>query len=167
MTDRSRSLDPREPWDTTMGWTDFDHADERVGFPEDAEDNDDPSLMAAVEAYKVQPDQQRALRAMPYADYLQTEHWLTTRKRALHRAGFQCKACEATKALNVHHLTYANLGRENETDLIVLCQPCHDLTHRLVNHGWKSQEQIDDILRDKPRALGQIRQQLEDIRAMA
>jgi 5-methylcytosine-specific restriction endonuclease McrA len=68
--------------------------------------------------------------AMPYADYLRTEHWQSTRLRALQRAGFQCKDCEISGVqLDVHHLTYDRLGREAESDLIVLCHRCHERAH--------------------------------------
>lgn len=72
------------------------------------------------------------LKAMSYQDYLQTEEWLQTRERILFTAGHRCQVCAAKKHLNVHHNSYKNLGQEERYDLVVLCQPCHELFHK---HG--------------------------------
>lgn len=69
------------------------------------------------------------LRALTYEEYLRTEHWKRTRRKALLRAGYQCQKCGATSYLEVHHVTYARLGAERPDDLIVLCRACHDYVH--------------------------------------
>lgn len=66
---------------------------------------------------------------MAYQDYLQTEHWQQTRRGALRRAGYSCQVCSEKAKLHVHHRTYARLGHELDTDLIVLCAECHELFH--------------------------------------
>ena len=65
-----------------------------------------------------------------YNEYLRSNHWKETRKRALERAGNQCSICRSTKRLNVHHNNYDRLGKELDTDLTVLCEKCHDLFYR-------------------------------------
>jgi len=78
------------------------------------------------------PSEQRLteLRAMPYADYLQTEEWQATRRRMLDLAESRCAVCNAGDAiLHVHHRTYEHLGSESDRDLIVLCAVCHKLYH--------------------------------------
>lgn len=60
-----------------------------------------------------------------YLDYMRSALWRTRRKRALERAGYRCQVCGATRRLEVHHVTYANLGRERDADLTVLCWWCH------------------------------------------
>ena len=71
------------------------------------------------------------LRAMPYADYLQTPEWSARRQRAFKRAWFRCQLCNSSKGgLNVHHRTYERLGDERDSDLIVLCEKCHEIFHR-------------------------------------
>jgi len=69
------------------------------------------------------------LKSMPYKEYLQTDHWKETRKKALHRANYKCQLCSNKDALNVHHNTYENRGQEKDEDLIVLCQECHAKHH--------------------------------------
>lgn len=73
--------------------------------------------------------QQEYLCSLPYADYLQTEHWQKTRTEALERALHCCQVCNSPTQLNVHHRTYERRGNELPEDLIVLCQSCHQLFH--------------------------------------
>lgn len=71
------------------------------------------------------------LRAMPYAEYLQSREWNIKRHFAYKRAGNSCQLCNAKNTvLNVHHRTYERLGCEKYSDLIVLCQPCHQVFHQ-------------------------------------
>lgn len=69
------------------------------------------------------------LRAMPYRDYLETDHWKDIRKQMLKRAHFSCQLCSAKGELHVHHRTYENRGNEQYGDLIVLCANCHAKFH--------------------------------------
>lgn len=71
-------------------------------------------------------------KSMPYDEYLQTEHWQNTRTLALQRANYKCQLCNDNDTLNVHHKTYARLWKEQEDDLVVLCQECHERHHDKV-----------------------------------
>ena len=67
---------------------------------------------------------------LPYPLYLKTDHWSKTRSEARDRAGNRCQVCNAGDCENhVHHRTYENLGREEHSDLIVLCKECHTMFH--------------------------------------
>lgn len=67
---------------------------------------------------------------LPYTEYLKTEYWQFRRKRALILGDHKCRVCGAKDArLEVHHNTYERLGREEDTDLVVLCRGCHTLFH--------------------------------------
>jgi len=70
-----------------------------------------------------------ALKTMPYGEYLQTDEWQETRRKALKRAQFKCQLCNSGGQLNVHHRTYERRGEEDYTDLIVLCKNCHSKHH--------------------------------------
>jgi hypothetical protein len=76
----------------------------------------------------------QALRALPYREYLKTDHWREVRGYALALADYRCERCGAEgQRLDVHHLSYdrrgcERLGRE-EPDVIVLCRPCHRRQH--------------------------------------
>ena len=72
----------------------------------------------------------RDLQSMPYAEYLQTDHWKRVRRKALDHAEYRCARCGASNTvLDVHHLSYKNRGCERNEDLVVLCSPCHNKTH--------------------------------------
>lgn len=60
-----------------------------------------------------------------YRKYIHSEAWRTRRKRALARAGHRCQVCGRTYWLQVHHISYQNLGNEPDVDLSVLCGECH------------------------------------------
>lgn len=44
-------------------------------------------------------------------------------------AGSCCEVCGVDDELEVHHITYENLGTEQPTDLVVLCGRCHEGRH--------------------------------------
>jgi 5-methylcytosine-specific restriction endonuclease McrA len=64
-----------------------------------------------------------------YQEYLRSAVWLHRRRRALNRARWRCEQCGSWHRLEVHHLTYARVGAELDTDLTVLCRPCHRRRH--------------------------------------
>jgi 5-methylcytosine-specific restriction endonuclease McrA len=67
---------------------------------------------------------------MDYTEYLTTPHWKQIAYQAKERAEWQCALCARHgERLHVHHRTYARLGHERETDLIVLCWSCHAKFH--------------------------------------
>lgn len=70
------------------------------------------------------------LRALPYPEYLKTDHWKEMRRRMLKRAHFRCQVCnKGNTQLDVHHRTYERRGKEEYGDLIVLCNDCHRTFH--------------------------------------
>lgn len=64
-----------------------------------------------------------------YTAYLKTEKWQKKRFERNKLDGFRCQMCGTAKNLNVHHLTYENLGRESIYDLVTLCESCHKKVH--------------------------------------
>jgi hypothetical protein len=123
--------------DETDEWGNpIQHLNPEVGDEDDDPERDDgPAFVPAAKAYETADGDIRALRRMPYSRYLETLHWRITRRRALLRAGYRCKRCEATRPLEVHHLSYDRLGAEAEADLMVLCGPCHEAEHADPNRN--------------------------------
>lgn len=70
----------------------------------------------------------KALRSMPYVDYLRTQHWKRLRKLVLGRWLGYCEWCGGA-ATQVHHLTYIRRGHEQMQDLVPLCLSCHAGAH--------------------------------------
>jgi hypothetical protein len=84
------------------------------------------------EQEKAQQEQTRKvaeLRAMPYQEYLMTEHWQTVRAATLKRDDNRCRLCRSTERLQVHHNTYERRGCEDPDDTITLCGDCHQMFH--------------------------------------
>jgi hypothetical protein len=63
-----------------------------------------------------------------YPDYLKSEHWfaLCARLRRKHPC---CVGCGAKSRLVCHHVEYCRLGKERNSDLLVVCHDCHDDIH--------------------------------------
>ena len=67
-----------------------------------------------------------------YNDSLQSQHWKDVRNQRLLLDGNKCCVCGNEERLNVHHVSYKNLGHENvENDLVTLCKYCHAILHRV------------------------------------
>lgn len=70
----------------------------------------------------------KSLRRFELSAYYKTKHWQAKSKEMREKVG-RCQLCGATANLQVHHNCYANLGRENNLDLTVLCRGCHERYH--------------------------------------
>lgn len=68
---------------------------------------------------------------MIYKEYLKSKEWQRTRRWALDRAGNKCQLCKSDKSLDVHHNNYINIGKEEPSDVIVLCNKCHRKFHNI------------------------------------
>lgn len=66
---------------------------------------------------------------MDYATYINSPEWRVKADDAKRRAGYSCALCTRTTSLEVHHRTYARLGHEHPSDLVVLCWRCHRRHH--------------------------------------
>lgn len=66
---------------------------------------------------------------MNYQEYILSEAWAKKRQFALLKAKNKCQLCSFEHELDVHHLSYKNLGNEKDKDLLVLCRRCHRDLH--------------------------------------
>lgn len=68
-----------------------------------------------------------------YDDYLLTKHWRSKRKEIIAERSGVCQKCKIKipeGKMHVHHLTYERIGDELATDLMLLCEDCHNAIHR-------------------------------------
>ncbi|WP_353265854.1 HNH endonuclease [Gemmatimonas sp.] len=64
-----------------------------------------------------------------YRHYLASNAW-TLRKAGVHRrADGKCEMCSASSRLDVHHVDYTRVGKEQVEDLRLLCRSCHGIQH--------------------------------------
>ena len=61
-----------------------------------------------------------------YPEYLQSPEWQRKREDCFASYGKMCAVCGSTQKLEVHHLTYDNIGDEKPYELIPLCHACHE-----------------------------------------
>lgn len=66
------------------------------------------------------------MHSREYTEHINSPEWADIRRDKLAESGYRCERCGAAGYLEVHHLTYDNLGNESPDDLEVLCKPCHD-----------------------------------------
>lgn len=98
-------------------------------------------------------------RQIEYAAYLQSEHWKLFRISILAKRGAICENCRNHRQVELHHLSYQRLGWELDSDIRVLCKPCHRDQHIQFQvrpsirkaHSWAS-AQKDGPQRATPAA---------------
>lgn len=62
-----------------------------------------------------------------YLAYLDSQTWAELRNKALERDEYHCCICNSPHNLEVHHLRYPQvLGTERISDLMTLCDKCHE-----------------------------------------
>lgn len=66
-----------------------------------------------------------------YKKYLKSNEWKSIKKKVMRRDKNQCQICFYNKKLNVHHMTYRSIFKENCNDLILLCRRCHGRLHKI------------------------------------
>lgn len=64
-----------------------------------------------------------------YRKYLQSDWWKQRRNEIVEQRKV-CEICGSSKNLEVHHLTYENIGHEKDEDLKLLCCKCHRKVHK-------------------------------------
>ncbi len=70
-----------------------------------------------------------------YRHYLRSNAW-AIRKNAYYRLfNRQCAACGSWKRIQLHHVSYDQLGHEPDQDLVPLCYRCHRNAHQAYHSG--------------------------------
>jgi 5-methylcytosine-specific restriction endonuclease McrA len=81
---------------------------------------------------------------MNYSNYLRSDHWRGLRDAKLLDANDRCERCKRKSNLQVHHKTYERFGCEKLSDLLVLCESCHEKEHNLfpiIKDDWEPPKQ--------------------------
>lgn len=78
-------------------------------------------------------------RSEYYKGYIRSDEWKQKEQDRMKVDDYKCVMCgrpgERTRhGLQVHHITYRNLGHEDVlTDLVTLCAPCHKKMHNYLS----------------------------------
>ena len=70
-----------------------------------------------------------------YQNYIHSPEWVAKREKVLIFWGRRCALCNSPERVEVHHRTYDRLGQELLTDLIPLCDTCHERHHEFMRRG--------------------------------
>jgi hypothetical protein len=86
-------------------------------------------------------------------EYTATDRWKVIRGDCLDRANHKCQLCNSNGVLSAHHRTYDEAyaeGCKDSSDLVALCQTCHNWYHISLINGklsgknrvanWKKQK---------------------------
>jgi 5-methylcytosine-specific restriction endonuclease McrA len=89
------------------------------------------NVLTDMKIRKVKFPPAKILRALPYKEYLKTDHWKLIREVALYEFNDTCVLCGENENLHVHHKSYEHRGEEHNypNDLEVLCKECHAHEH--------------------------------------
>ena len=65
--------------------------------------------------------------------YLRSDHWISFKTRYRREQPWKCAiiGCENSN-LDLHHLTYKRIGKEEIGDCVLLCRKHHDMVHALI-----------------------------------
>lgn len=67
-----------------------------------------------------------------YKNYMRSDEWKAKREERLEVDNYSCAMCGRDLSrckLQVHHITYKNLGNEQLNDLVTVCGSCHKKLH--------------------------------------
>ena len=78
-------------------------------------------------------------------EYLKSLDWRVLQIKVLDRDRYQCKACNSTNNLEIHHITYKRLGSEHLSDLVCLCNSCHSKLHQKLGYSQFSNYPIEEL----------------------
>jgi ATP-dependent DNA helicase RecQ len=96
-----------------------------------------------------------------YDHYLESEHWKSFTSKMFDEYE-QCQVCES-KAEHVHHLSYRNLGKEGDEDVVALCSKCHcyihpdnPMTKKIFEERQESEQNQLSFLKDDVNSVSQL-----------
>lgn len=90
---------------------------------------DAQKIRAHIPSYMESPPKDARQWWARYRAYMRSPEWREFRAQVLVEAGWRCRRCGKQTDLEVHHKNYANVGREELKDVMVLCIDCHDKEH--------------------------------------
>lgn len=86
-----------------------------------------------------------------YEAYMKSDAWAAMKTRWIKSPlckGHVChaKGCSSSKHIEFHHKTYARLGKENLSDIVMICRECHTKIHKLKRSGFSLKDASSMVL---------------------
>lgn len=79
----------------------------------------------------------KPLKATDYYSYITSKKWAKRRRRYYATNPNVCKVCGSREDLQLHHISYENLGNEPDKDLVPLCNLHHEAFHDTIGGSRK------------------------------
>lgn len=79
--------------------------------------------------HKSHKQKSKPKKLTPYQKYLQSTEWAQLKIDIYAARGRACQKCGSKLSLQIHHLHYRNIFKEEPEDLIILCRACHRHEH--------------------------------------
>lgn len=82
-----------------------------------------------------------------YINYINSNHWRSTKLKAFARFGWRCQCCNSREKLEGHHLIYRTpLNAGLVDDVLPVCKSCHSILHNTpsIENGYKSLETVSE-----------------------
>lgn len=93
----------------------------------------------------------QTVRKQKYLEYLESDEWAKIKVDLLILNNHKCQKCDSRRNLQVHHLSYKRLFREEPEDLILLCGRCHRKEHGIKLKRKRKPKVYNDGLNSKQR----------------
>lgn len=81
-------------------------------------------------------------------EYMKSQEWKARRIQLINDRGMKCEKCgwsEMPEQLQIHHKNYdQEPGKENDEDLMVLCDECHFFMHKSLG-DFESDSNIMEV----------------------
>jgi 5-methylcytosine-specific restriction endonuclease McrA len=81
------------------------------------------------ELRKNELDAENQIFRAAYNIHMRSPRWAELRSLVMERCGGLCEGCRKRKAVQVHHLTYRDMGNEFLWQLVGICLECHNRFH--------------------------------------
>jgi hypothetical protein len=92
-----------------------------------------------------------------YRSYLLSPTWAEIKLDLISNRGQRCERCQKkTKYLQVHHLTYERIFKEEPKDLLLLCRKCHENEHGITKSIKKTKNKKRVVKKEKPKKQAKI-----------
>lgn len=102
-----------------------------------------------------------------YQKYLASSHWRSFKKYFYKTQPKECCVCGDSFKLNLHHITYENLGKEKLEDVVCLCEFHHSIVHQRLNKDKDSNQIIKEMRNEKvipKKSIIKIKKQYSECR---
>ena len=123
----------------TLGFIDLPKSKSIIKEPLRAPSNNVEKKVTVLDKYSGdawQPATQ-TYNTIDYYSYIVSDKWVLNpaRLEVLTKDDYICRMCGSNHNIQVHHITYKNLGNEDLQDLATLCGSCHEHTHKMAKKG--------------------------------